>query len=154
MVIMTKTHILAPAEAFSLPSYKKLFRKEDLKDVDQNPLQSIVRGLLFIAWMTRHEISIQVNLLWRRASKSSPANLKPALGTLDYLYFTRREGITLRKPSNLNLWIFADDKYRVEKARLQTGVLMTLGMQLVGWYSRTQDMVSLSMTEAEYIAAC
>ena len=31
---------------------------------------------------------------------------------------------------------------------------MCLGDQLVGWYSRRQDVVSLSVTEAEYIADC
>ena len=31
---------------------------------------------------------------------------------------------------------------------------MILGNQLIGWYSRRQDIVSLSITEAEYIADC
>jgi len=31
---------------------------------------------------------------------------------------------------------------------------MTLGNQLVGWYSRRQEIVSLSITEVEYIADC
>jgi len=31
---------------------------------------------------------------------------------------------------------------------------MTLGYQPIGWYSRRQEVVSLSITEAEYIADC
>jgi len=31
---------------------------------------------------------------------------------------------------------------------------MTLGDQPIGWYSRRQDIISLSVTEAEYIASC
>ena len=31
---------------------------------------------------------------------------------------------------------------------------MTLGNQSVGWYSRRQDIVALSITEAEYIVDC
>ena len=34
------------------------------------------------------------------------------------------------------------------------GVLMTFGGQPVGWYSRRQDIVAQSITEAEYIADC
>lgn len=33
-------------------------------------------------------------------------------------------------------------------------VMVTPGGQLIGWYSRRQDIVSLSITEAEYIADC
>ena len=114
---MTNTHYAeknkspTPGKGSSLPLDEKSFQEGDLEDVNQKTFQSIVGGLLFIARMTRPEISIQVNLLGRRALNPSPLNLKAALATLGYLYPTRNEGITLRSPMNLDLRIFADAKY-------------------------------------------
>ena len=50
--------------------------------------------------------------------------------------------------------MYADAPYRREGARSQTGALLTLGNQPIRWYSRRQDIVSLSITEAEYIMDC
>ena len=104
--------------------------------------------------MTRPDIAIQVNLLGRRASNPSQRNRKAAMATLLYLSKTISDGIILRKPSNLNLVVYADASYGGEQSRSQSGALLTLGNQPVGWYSRRQDIVSLSETEAEYIADC
>ena len=149
-----KKTVPAHGKGSSLPLDKKYYQQGEPGGTDQKNYQSIVGGLLFIARMTRPEISIQVNLLGRRAARPSPTNLQAALQTLTYLYSTRQEGIILKKPANLDLRIYADAKYGGEKARSQTGVLITLGEQPIGWYSRRQDIVSLSVTEAEYIAAC
>lgn len=159
---MIKLHLpktierLLHGKGSSLPLDEKLYQPDESSEpgTNQKSYQSIIGGLLFIARMTRPEISIQINLLGRRASKPSPLNLRAALQVLEYLYSTRQEGLILRKPANLDLRIYSDAKYGGEKARSQTGVLITLGEQPVGWYSRRQDIVSLSVTEAEYIAAC
>jgi len=60
----------------------------------------------------------------------------------------------LRKSRDLNLVAYADASYGEEKSRSQSRVLLTLGNQPVGWHSRRQDIVALSITEAEYIADC
>ena len=137
----------------SIPQDPKLYEQETA-ETDQKTYQSIVGGLLFVTRMTRPEISVPVNLLGRRTSKPGPSNLRGAHQLLEYLYSTRNKGTILRKPANLDIRIYADAKYGGEKARSQTEVLVTLGEQPVGWYSRRQDVVSLSVTEAEYIAAC
>jgi len=65
-------------------------------------------------------------------------------------------GRCITKAPNLDLKIFADASYgdKGETSRSQTGVLTTLGGQPIGWYSRRQDVVALSITEAEYITDC
>jgi len=55
---------------------------------------------------------------------------------------------------DLDVRIYADASYGGENARSQSRVLMTIGRQPVGWYSRRQDVVAISITEAEYIADC
>ena len=141
-------------EKLSLPVDPESFKKSD--DVLNEPkkFQAIVGGLLFINRMTRPDISIQVNLLGRRAWSPSPANLKAAMDTLRYLWSSRYEGIILKKPKELRIEAFADASYGGEESRSQSGVLLTLGKQPIGWYSRRQDIVTLSITEAEYLADC
>ena len=116
---MMKSHFKKPVhgKGCSLPLDEKLFLEGDHKGVDQKHFQSIVGGLLFVAPMTRPEISIQVNLLGRRASKPNPLNMKAALTILEYLHSTKFEGIILKRHMNLELKIFADAKYGGEKAR-------------------------------------
>ena len=142
----------------SLPLDKEFFnppnQDESLGDPGKRKFQAIVGGLLFLNRMTRLDISIQVNLLGRRSSNPSRANLTAALATLKYLWQTKSGGIILCKPRELNLVVYADASYGGETSRLQSGVLLTLGDQPVGWYSRRQDVVALSITEAEYIADC
>jgi len=106
--------------------------------------------------MTRPEISLHINLLGRRAIELSERNMRTALQVLEYLKSTPSKGITIKKLTKrkLSLEIFADAFYSREGARSQTGVLITFGGQPVGWYSRRQDIVALSITEAEYIADC
>ena len=115
----------------SIPQNPKLYEQEE-DTADQKTFQSIVGGLLFVARMSRPEISVPTNLLGRRASKPEPSNLQAPRQLLEYLYSTRYEGIILRKPVNLDLRIYADAKYGGEKAKSQTGVLITLGQQSVG----------------------
>jgi len=145
----------------SLPSnmtnYEPMAEDEGDEPTEQKPYQSLIGGLLFVGRMTRPEISLHINLLGRRAIAPSQRNLKAALKVLGYLYSTRYEGLTLRKPikkDQLEVVVYADASYGGEGARSQTGALLTLGNQPIGWYSRRQDIVSLSITEAEYIADC
>jgi hypothetical protein len=48
--------------------------------------------------------------------------------------------------------IYIDASYRGEEARSQIWVIAMVANQLVTWYSWRQNTVSLSITEAEYIA--
>jgi hypothetical protein len=104
--------------------------------------------------MTQPEISIQVNLLGRRSASPAVNNMRAALALLGYLHWTRHEGLILPKPISLELVVYADAPYGGEQGKSQTGVLITLGNNLVGWYSRRQDIVPLSITGGEYIANC
>jgi hypothetical protein len=50
--------------------------------------------------------------------------------------------------------IYTDASYEGEQSQSQTGVIMLMHGNIVTWYTRRQDAVALSLTEAEYIAAC
>jgi hypothetical protein len=69
---------------------------------------------------------------------------------------TKSEGLRLNpiKDSGLEgkIEIYVDASYGGEEARSQAGVIAMVANQPVTWYSRRQDTVSLSITEAEYSA--
>ena len=120
--------------------------------------QSLVGSLLYIARHTRPEITLHTILLGRRTSNATPNNLKTGLQILKYLASSSEDGVKLKgnlgqmseKPIIING--YADASYGGEKARSQSGILVTLNGQATIWTSRRQDTVAQSITEAEYIA--
>jgi len=139
----------------SLPSDPNAYLPSENDEGNPPPnYQSLIGRLLFLARMMRPEISVHVNLLGRRAKDANQTYWNTTLKVLWYLVSMKMEGLALKKSRDLSLKIYTDAAYGGEGSRGQTGALMCLGDQLVGWYSRRQDVVTLSVTEAEYIADC
>ena len=80
-----------------------------------------------------------------------PAGLK----ILSYLNGTKSFGITYVRRSGLGLELYTDADYadKANDRRSVSGVAVTLGGTVVSHASKTQHVVSLSTSEAEYIAA-
>ena len=99
-----------------------------------------------------------MNLLERRTADPSLVNLMAAHQACQYLLTTKQEG-ELYKPlekeskDKTSVAVYADASYSGEGLRSQTEVLVQMNGHPIIWYSRRQDTVSLSITEAEYIAA-
>ena len=53
----------------------------------------------------------------------------------------------------MNLSVFADANYaeKADDRRSVSGVAVTLGNSVVSWVSSTQEIVTLSTTEVEYV---
>ena len=141
----------------------ELEEKDLLTPEQQKIYQSLVGSLLYINRCTRPEISIHVNLLGRRTAKASPRNMTAAMHVLQYLLSSSDEGLTLKKQNpekkgetkenqTLKIVGYADASYGGEESRSQTGTLVSMNGNAIMWNSRRQDTVSLSITEAEYIA--
>ena len=133
-------------------------RTEPLQD--HTKYQTLVGSLLYINRMTCPDISLHVNLLGRRTSKPSPENLRTAKQLGQYLASTKNEDLTLmtkespkfpgKKDAPIRL--YANASYGGENSRSQSRSLVTLFGTPVMWSSRRQDVVSMSIIEAEYIA--
>jgi hypothetical protein len=143
------------ARKLSLPTDPSDYTEPDENDelVDTKKYQQLNGSLLFLARGTRPEISIESNLLGRRAIKPSQRNYQAALKILGYLNSTKAVGLRIRKPESLEPEIIVDAAYPGEQARGTTGVVIRIGGQIVHWYTRRQPVASLSSSEAEYIAA-
>jgi hypothetical protein len=75
------------------------------------------------------------------------------LRVLAYLYSTKYVGLCLSKPKDLEIEIVVDASWPGEQARGTTGVIAKMGGQTIPWHTQRQDITSLSISEAEYIAA-
>ena len=156
---MMKEHNIPIASNKSIPldpsGYTKpeVGRDEPLTPIATTKYQSLVGSLLYINRMTRPNISLHVNLLGRRTSKPGNNNLRMARQLGQYLASTIEEGLTVKKGNPEDqIVLYADASYGGENSRSQSGSLVTLYGTPVMWNSRRQDVVSMSITEAEYIA--
>ena len=95
-----------------------------------------------------------VRAVARYANKPSEVHWRTAIGILGYVFSTSDFGIMFEKGSGLELVAFADADY-ASKANDRGSVYGGARMCTRGrvcWFSRTQKCVTLSTTEAEYVA--
>ena len=89
----------------------------------------------------------------RYANKPREVHWKTAIGILEYVFSTSDFGITFQSGSGLELVAFVDCDYasKATARSVSGGAIMCAGA-CVCWFSRTQKCVTLSTTEAEYVA--
>ena len=76
------------------------------------------------------------------------------LQIMRYLLETKDLSLTFEWGSGLEISVFADAKYaeKADDRRSVSGVAVTVGKSSVSWFSSTQKVVTLSTTEAKYVA--
>ena len=153
-----KEHEIQEVPNKSIPldptGYAEPTEPEVLSQKEIKTYQSLVGSLLYINRMTRPDISLHVNLLGRRTSKPGTNNLRTAKQLEQYLASTKKEGLQITKTDQqeVQIVLYADASNGGENSRSQSGSLAILYGTPVIWGSRRQDVVSMSITEAEYIA--
>ena len=104
--------------------------------------------------MTRPDIANAVREVARHSHNPSAAHWSAAFRIMEYLKGTRTLGLVFNKSYDFDLCLFSDSDYARNKddRRSVTGSALLCGKCLVSWISRTQQCVTLSTTEAEYVA--
>ena len=90
----------------------------------------------------------------RYTNSPTAIHWKTAVGILEYVFFTSDFGITFQRGSGLELVAYADADYAsnaTDRRSVSGGAVMCAGA-CVCWFSRTLKCVTLSTTEAEYVA--
>jgi len=116
-----------------------------------------IGSLIFLATVTRPDIAFIVNYLSRFMSNYNESHWNEVKKIFRYLKGTSGLGILYEKSTeNTCLQGFSDADYAcdLDTRRSTTGYLFKLAGGAVTWGSLRQRTVSLSTTEAEYIAAC
>ncbi|WVZ52784.1 hypothetical protein U9M48_003806 [Paspalum notatum var. saurae] len=127
---------------------------EDGEAVDQKEFRGMIGSLLYLT-ATRPDIQFAVCLCACYQASPRISHLQAVKRIFRYLKFTPELGLWYSSGSSLSLRGFSDAHHvgcRIDR-KSTSGTCQLLGTSLVSWSSRKQASVSLSTTEAEYIAA-
>ena len=120
------------------------------------PFRELIGALLWIAMLTRPDIANAVRAVARYCSAPKLIHWKAARSILGYAVRTSSFGISFQKGTltGISLISFADADYAsrsTDRRSVSGGVVMCAGGP-VSWHSKTQKCVTLSTTQAEYVA--
>lgn len=118
------------------------------------PFQELIGSLLYVAQITRPDISFCVNNVSRFNAKHSIEHWEAALRILKYLKGTEDYVLVYgtEKGNEMHAYSDADYASEIDKRRLCSGFVVKLAGGAINWHSKRQEIVAVSSTEAEYIA--
>ena len=134
------------------PGYLKQNSSPELPNNDQ--YRRIIGSLLYLAVNSRPDIAAATSILSRKVSCPTALDLCEAKRTLRYLKQTVDHKLKLGDGCVAGLTGYVDADWGGDKAdgKSMSGVIFKYNGAAVSWMSRKQNCVSLSSTEAEYIA--
>ncbi|CAB1109908.1 unnamed protein product [Ectocarpus sp. CCAP 1310/34] len=107
------------------------------------PFRELVGSLMWLATQTRPDIANAVRAVARYCASPKLVHWNAAMDILGYARRTSHFGISFQS---------ADFASKAADRRSVSGGIVTCGGGAVSWFSRTQKCVTLSTTEAEYVA--
>ena len=118
------------------------------------PYKQTVGSLLWISGITRPDIASALRAVARHAHNPAARHCKVVRKIIVYFKATEDLGVVFRWRSDLKLSLFADADYayRCNDRRSVSGVAFMLRNTAVSASSTTQHCVTLSTSEAEYVA--
>jgi hypothetical protein len=124
------------------------------KSVDPTYYQSIIGSLLYVAVSSRPDIAQAVGAVSKFNSCPTEAHLTAAKRILRYLKGTINIGLKYEITSDDNLVGYSDADFAgdLDSRHSTTGTLFVMSNGAVRWSSKGQSFVTLSTTEAEYVA--
>ena len=146
----------------SKPVYTPLSPTTDYNDsssplvADIKQYQAIIGQLMFIANTGRPDVAYSVSLLSRFMQAPRQVHLRAAHRVFQYLYTTRTHRLVYRSGSPLQVVIYSDASHgsAADIPYATRGYIVQMAGGTVTWSSKKIKMVTLSSTEAEYVAAC
>ncbi|XP_024163997.1 uncharacterized mitochondrial protein AtMg00810-like [Rosa chinensis] len=132
----------------------KLTKDPKGKKVDITLFKQIVGSLMYLT-ATRTYIMYAVSLISRYMEHPTEHHLSAAKRVLRYLKGTIDFGIFYKKGEMSELVGFTDSDYAgdLDDRRSTSGYVFMLSDGAVSWSSKKQQIVTLSSTEAEFVAA-
>eukprot|EP00257_Ricinus_communis_P015773 XP_015573748.1 uncharacterized protein LOC107261134 [Ricinus communis] len=132
----------------------KLNKDAEGKKVDSTIYKQIVGSLMYLT-STRPDIMHAVSVISRYMECPTEMHLLTAKRILRYLQGTKEFGLFYKKGGKSALIGFTDSDYArdVEDWKSTSGFFFSLGSEVVSWSSKKQPIVTLSTTEAEFVAA-
>ena len=153
---LVKKFCVTSVQSVSLKVGVKLEEFDEDEETESWPFRELVGGLMWLAISTRPDISNAVRSVARYCSAPKAIHWKSALGIFAYINGTCGFGITHQRRTTvgISLGVFADADYAskaADRRSVSGGAFMCAGA-CVCWFSRTRKCVTLSPSEAEYVA--
>lgn len=116
--------------------------------------RSLVGKLLYLTH-SRPDICFPVSYLTRYMSCPSLCHFSAAKRVLRYLAGTKEFGLWFSRGDEGILEAFSDSDWggSLPDRKSTSGMLIRLGLSSISWSAKKQEIVALSTTEAEYVAA-
>ncbi|KAF2319994.1 hypothetical protein GH714_021778 [Hevea brasiliensis] len=131
----------------------KLVKEPDGRKVDNTLYKQIVRSLMYLT-TTRPDIMHVVSLISRYMEHPKEIHLLATKRILRYLQGTINFGIFYKKGEKSELFGFSDSDFAgdPDDRKSTSEFVFMLGSGAVSWSSKKQQIVTLSTTEAEFVA--
>ena len=134
----------------------KLEEFDEDEETESLPFRELVGLLMWLAISTRPDISNAARSV-ARYSAPRAIHLKSAIGILAYINATCGFGITYQRGTTVGISLegFADADHAskaTDRRSVSGGAIMCAGACVCWFFSRTQKCVTLSTSEAEYVA--
>jgi transposase InsO family protein len=132
----------------------KIMKDERGVEVDSTLFKRIVGSLMYLS-ATRPDMMYAISLISRFMERPTEMHLNAAKRVLRYLKGTMNFGLVYRKGEEQELIGYSDSDYAGDQddRKSTSGYVFMLSAGAVSWCSKKQPVVTLSTTEAEFIAA-
>ena len=132
----------------------KLNKDDGGKKVNSTLYKQIVGSLMYLT-ATRPDIMHAVSVISRYMECPTEIHLLAAKRILRYLQGTKEFGLFFKKGEKSDLFGFTNSDYAGDSndRKSTSGYVFMLGTGAVSWSSKKQPIVTLSTTEAEFVAA-
>ncbi|KAG9450333.1 hypothetical protein H6P81_010298 [Aristolochia fimbriata] len=154
---LVKKFDLGESKAMRTPMSTTAYVTKDEEGIPADPsmYRSMIGSLLYLT-VSRPDISYSVGVCARYQSSPKESHVKLARRILRYVKGKINWGLWFSRDSNTLLASYSDADWagNVDDRKSTSGGCFYLGNNLVSWYSKKQNSISLSTAEeAEYIAA-
>lgn len=142
-----------PVKSLIVPGSELLKEDKGVK-VDTTLFKQLVGSLMYLT-ATRPDIAYSVSLISCFMEELKESHYLVAKRILRYLQDTQNLGIFYKAGGNEELIAYTDSDYAgdLDDRKSTSGYVFLLGGGVISWVSKKQPVVSLSTTEAEFIAA-
>lgn len=132
----------------------KLRKDDGEKKIDSTYFKQIVGSIMFLI-ATRPDIMYAMSLISRYMETPSEIHLNAAKIVLRYVKGTADYGVFYKKHNGSDFVGYTDSDYAgdVNDRKSTSGHVFMLNSSAVSWSSKKQQIVTLSTTEAEFVAA-
>jgi hypothetical protein len=136
------------------PTHLKLSKDEKGTNVDQSLYRSMIGSLLYLT-ASRPDIAFAVGVCARYQADPKVSHINQVKRILKYVNGTCDYGLLYSHGCDpiLSGYCDADWAGSADDRKSTSGGCFFLGNNLISWFSKKQNCVSLSTAEAEYIAA-